>query len=112
MFRLFVTLSTAPQSLDAGSEAAPTTILGEVLSADGAYVVASRDAAPYEFPGLDEGEYLFRASGLDSRGDVMGVPFQVRFSANDATAGVAEPGTGETMDVELPAGATLSITRE
>lgn len=112
MYRLFVTLTTAAQTLDAGSEAAPTTIRGEVLSDDEQTVIASRDAAPYEFPGLAEGDYVFRASGLDSRGDVMGTPFQVRFTANDAVAAPAAPGAGDTVEVELPAGATLSLARE
>ena len=111
-YRLTVVLATAVQQLDARSESAPTTILAEVLSADGQGLIASSESAPYVFPGLDEGDYVFRASGLDSKGAVMGVPYETRFTASDATAEPGEPGADDTIDVELPAGATLTLTRE
>lgn len=111
-FRLTAVLSTAPQQLDAGSETAASTIRAEILSANGQDVVASIDNGPFVFPGLQEGDYVFRASGLDSDGAVMGVPYEQPFTASDTTAEDTAPGAGGLVDVELPAGATLTLTRE
>lgn len=110
-YRLIATLATAVQQLAADSEAAASTIRCEILTPEGD-VVASIDNGPFDFPGLQEGDYVFRASGLDSDGAVMGVPYEQRFTANDSTAAPADPGAGGLVDVELPAGATLTLSRE
>jgi len=109
-YLLEATLAMANQELASTSEAEATTILAEVLAADGVTVVASTSTAPFKFPGLAEADYVFRASGLDSLGKVMGVPFTVAFTANDAAAGV--PPAPTTVAVSLPSGATLTITKE
>lgn len=109
-YRVAVTLTTSVQTLPAGSEAAPAFTRVEILAADGVTPVAAADFGPYEFPGIAEGDYVLRASGIDSTGAVMGVPFTLPFTVSAATAQPA-PGS-DTVDVQLPSGAAVTITPE
>jgi hypothetical protein len=115
-FKVSVALTFANQTLPAGSEASAAQTLVELLAADGVTVVAS-SATVYEFSGINAGDYVVRASGIDSKGAVMGVPYTQAFTIVEevVTPPVDTPPVEpapQPVDVSLPSGITVSYVKE
>jgi hypothetical protein len=110
-FKVSVALSFATQTLPAGSETSVTSALVELLAADGKTVIASSSSL-YEFSGIKAGDYVVRASGIDSKGAVMGVPFTQAFTIVEEVVTPPVDPVPTTVEVSLPAGITVSYVKE
>ena len=95
-FTVAIALATTALNVPASSPAEGVTLV-EILDASGA--VESSQTTGYLFTGITQGDKTMRASLLDVNGALIGAAYTQAFTAHE-----------ETRTVQVPSGATITVT--
>lgn len=98
--KVTVVLSTTKTDFPLDTPSAGVTRV-ELLDAVTSTVLFSQDSG-YEFTGVADGNIIMRASRLDINGNLIGIAYTQDFTAPTPT----------TVSIDIPTGATITVTPE
>jgi hypothetical protein len=101
--KVTVVLTTTPTEFPVDTPAPGFTRV-EILDASGN--VAFSQNSGYEFSGVADGDYAMRATLLDVNGNQIGMAFTQAFSV------VTQPLPPTTTTIDIPTGASITVTPE
>lgn len=113
-YNVAIKLAMIDQDLPLSAPDAFTTLLSQLLAADGVTVVATATDPANPVFIVAEGEYVFQSSGTDEQGQVIGAVFNLPVSVNDAAVVPVDGGGSPvptTKAVSLPGSAVVTVTR-